>query len=513
MDWTDGYRSDIEYTADFFAEQSPARLNFACLLNGVHPVALDRPYTYFELGFGRGLTVNLLAAANPLGAFYATDFNPAHVAGAQELADQAGLTNITLFEHSFGDLAAGVAELPQFDFITMHGIYSWVSEENQRHIVAFLARYLKPGGIVYVSYNAMPGWSAALPLQRLLFDHAAQHPRRSDVQLPAAVGFVDQLRACGATYFTANPGLSAWLGGLAAGKTNYLVHEYLNQYWQPRYHADVAREFRAAKLDFVASATLEHSYPKLYLNAEQQALLADVLDPVARETIKDYITNRSFRKDVYVKGARALAPAQLIEMLGRVGLSLTCARRDVNLAMTLAVGQVNGAPGYFDPVLDAIADAPMTLGALLAMPALIGYDMAGLTQLAAMLVGSGQAALYFAGADGEQPSGARAMNRAITARASHGDELHALASPLLGSAILLSRHEQMVFAVLARDGVDSEVAAVAAKVWAVYAAAGQKVIVDGAPLVSDDENLVEVTRRVRVTLADKLPIWRRLRML
>lgn len=38
--------------------------------------------------------------------------------------------------------------LPQFDFITLHGIYTWVSRENRQHIVDFIARYLKPGGIV-----------------------------------------------------------------------------------------------------------------------------------------------------------------------------------------------------------------------------------------------------------------------------------------------------------------------------------------------------------------------------
>jgi hypothetical protein len=30
MDWTAGYASDIEYTAGFYREQSPAYLNFAC---------------------------------------------------------------------------------------------------------------------------------------------------------------------------------------------------------------------------------------------------------------------------------------------------------------------------------------------------------------------------------------------------------------------------------------------------------------------------------------------------
>ncbi|RYZ90024.1 MAG: methyltransferase, partial [Moraxellaceae bacterium] len=85
MDWTAGYVSDVEYTAGFYTEQAPGLLNFACILNGVEPVDTSKSFNYCELGFGRGLTVNVLAAANPQGRFYAADFNPAHVAGARQL--------------------------------------------------------------------------------------------------------------------------------------------------------------------------------------------------------------------------------------------------------------------------------------------------------------------------------------------------------------------------------------------------------------------------------------------
>ena len=165
MDWTAGYASDVEYTAGFYREQSPAYLNFVCVLNGFEPVALNKSFTYFELGFGRGLTANVMAAANPQGQFYAADFNPAHVAGARQLATSAHLENLILLENSFAELADGhVKGLPQFDFITLHGIYTWVTAENREHIVNFIARYLRPGGIIYLSYNAMPGWAATLPL-------------------------------------------------------------------------------------------------------------------------------------------------------------------------------------------------------------------------------------------------------------------------------------------------------------------------------------------------------------
>jgi len=70
MDWTAGYASDIEYTSGFYREQSPTWLNFVSLLNGIQPIDIAESFNYFELGFGRGLTAQILAAGHPQGQFY-----------------------------------------------------------------------------------------------------------------------------------------------------------------------------------------------------------------------------------------------------------------------------------------------------------------------------------------------------------------------------------------------------------------------------------------------------------
>jgi hypothetical protein len=47
----------------------------------------------------------------------------------------------------------------------LHGIWSWVSEDNRQIILDFIDRKLKPGGVLYLSYNTQPGWSAFMPLR------------------------------------------------------------------------------------------------------------------------------------------------------------------------------------------------------------------------------------------------------------------------------------------------------------------------------------------------------------
>ncbi|HEY5801096.1 MAG TPA: class I SAM-dependent methyltransferase [Burkholderiaceae bacterium] len=511
MDWTSGYPSDIEYTVGFYREQSPAFLNFVCLLNGYEPVALHKPFTYFELGFGRGLTANILAAANPHGQFYAADFNPAHVAGARHLADSAGLSNLTLLENSFEDVAQGKTDLPQFDFITLHGIYSWITEENRQHIVDFIARYLKPGGVAYISYNAQPGWSAVGPLQRLLYEHSAMQPGRSDDRLAAAAAYTQQMEAAGARYFEANPTLRSRLDMLKSGRSNYLVHEYLHKHWQPLFHVDVARELAAAKLDYIGSAELPMTYPALYLTPPQQELAAQIPDASMRETVKDYFLNTQFRRDVFVRGARRVNPARARDLLSQTGLALIVPRAEVKLSLRLGSAQIEGTPELYDPVLDALQQGPHTLAQLAALPALAGQSMQTLAQIAALLTASSQAMVYI-DTPGVALEPAQKMNAALAAQVQYGDEFQSLASPLLGNGLSEGMMARLCYLLLTQDG-KADARALAKRAYQIMQRQGRVLNKDGKPLASEADNVAELRGHMERVLETRLPLWRQLKMI
>ncbi len=514
MDWTAGYNSEVEYTAGFYREQSPVYLNFACVLQGYEPVPLDRPYTYFELGFGRGLTANLLAAANPQGTFYAADFNPAHVAGAQQLAKSAQLENVTLLENSFEELAEGrVTDLPQFDFITLHGIYTWVTAENRQHIVNFIGRYLKPGGLVYLSYNAMPGWAMSLPLQRLLVEHAELHPNRSDKQINEAAKFVEKLADMQAGYFTVNTGLKPRLDMLKSGSRNYLVHEYMHKHWQPLYFADVARDMADVKLDFVGSAELPFAFQNLYLNAERQELLNSITDRTVRETVQDYFLNTGFRKDIFVRGARSLSPVRQTELLATYSLALTAPHAQINLNMKLPIGEVNGKKDVYTPVIDAVAVAGKTLGDLHNNLKDGNRSYAGLVEVATLLSASHQAGLYALPAGAVDSAAAKRMNRVLAEHTRYGDDYQALCSPLLGNGIAATFVERILYLALTRHPNTTDVDVLVQEGWSIMKSQNRRMIKNGVALDSDAENISELTQLFCNLMEHKVPVWRQLQML
>src|SRR5690606_4507587 len=153
-------------------------------------------------------SVNIHAAANP-GRYIATDFNPGHAAHANGLAAVAE-SQAQLLDDSFEQMLAR-KDLPQFDSISLHGIWTWVSRDNHKIITEFARRHLKPGGIFYISYNCFPGWSPAYPLRQLfaLHDRYASTPHSAEARVSAAFNASDNLPRWLLLVIDSNSGASA----------------------------------------------------------------------------------------------------------------------------------------------------------------------------------------------------------------------------------------------------------------------------------------------------------------
>ncbi|HEX7981990.1 MAG TPA: class I SAM-dependent methyltransferase [Duganella sp.] len=513
MDWNQGYVAGIDYPTGFFREQSPAHLSFACVLNGVEPVPLDRPFTYMELGAGQGLTANVLAAANPQGRFYAVDFSPSHVVAARQLTEAAQLDNLTLLETSFAELAAGKVALPPMDFITMYGVYSWVDARNRQHIVDFIGRYLKPGGIVYLNYNAMPGWSPSLPLQRLILERTQTDRYASHNQLERGRQLVDGLVEAGATYFDGNPNLQFRLDSLRDDKAGYLAHEYMSDGWSPLYHADVARALAGAKMDYVGSGELSHAFPELYLKPEQLELLATIDDPVFRETLKDYICNTNFREDIYVRGARRMGTARREQWLRQTGLALTSLPDAVSLDLRLPIGTLEADERCYRPIVDALARRPHSLAELAEIPALFSVSLGDIARMAALLTASGQASTYFLCSAAMPDAPARRMNAALADAARHKDHYQVLASPLLGNGLQSGLVQRLMFGCLRAEPETVDIEACAHHLRGILQAQGQRLSKDGRTLESEREVMEELRFLSDAIVRRRAPVWRALNIL
>jgi SAM-dependent methyltransferase len=502
--WTEGYVSDIDYTHGYYAELSPHRLCLATLFQGVEarPPGGGR---YLELGFGQGLSLNIHAAANP-GRFWGTDFNPVHAANAQDLAAASG-AELTALEDSFEALAAR-ADLPAFDIIALHGIWSWISDANRRVIVDLAGKALKPGGLLYISYNVTPGWSPAMPLRHLL----AQHVERAGSgpitdRIDGALAFAQQVVDAGAGYFKANPAVVERLKKLKDQNRNYLAHEYFNADWHPMPFSAAAALLAEAKLTFAASAhTLDQVEP-INLGEDARKLLAGIPDPVLRETVRDYVVNAQFRRDVFVKGRRPLPGPEQARRLQAQAFTLLVPPEDRPKKAKGALGEADLQDAIYAPMVEALAadgGAPKTLGRLQAMCPDLGLGK--LAQAAQVLVGTGTIAPAHDDATAEAVRPAcRALNAELCRRAELSAEGSALASPVTGSGLPVNRFEQVFLRAAALKDADPP-----AYLWRRLKAQGQVIQKDGQPLQGDDANLAELRTRYEAFKTKRLPILERL---
>jgi len=506
-EWSDGYVADIEYTFGYYGELNPVRAAVPFFNVGLRPPAAK---TACELGYGQGVTVNIHAAASDT-RWYGTDFHPAHAGFAQSLTDAAG-SGAQLFEESFAEFC-GRPDLPDFDFVVLHGIYSWISDENQRAILDFLRRKLKAGGVLYISYNTQPGFAAIGPVQHLLTRYAATMAAPGQgilARVDGALEFVDRLMALNPGFSAAVPGLLDRLRQIKGQNRHYVAHEFFNEHWRPMPFADLARDLASAKLSFACPAHYLDHIDALNLTPEQRTFLAEIPDPVFRQSVRDFIVNQQFRRDYWVKGGRRLATHEQAAAIRQTRIMLAGRREEVTLKAQGTLGQRDMAPNVYEPLLDALADGqPRTIGEL--ENSLSGADLrlARLFEAAVVLIGKND---LVAVQDDEVQAAAKPhadrLNLALIEKARGSADLSFLASPVTGGGVAVGRFQQLFLLGLRKGQQTAD--ELGRFVWGIIDAQGQRVAKDNKALETPEENLAELSGQARDFLDKRLPGLQRL---
>lgn len=502
--WSDGYHTDIQYTAKSYAELAPGFLAFACLRQGVRPPDFGPGSTYLELGCGQGFGLNILAAANPAASFWGVDFHPAQIDNAIRQARAGGLSNVIFEDLSFEQLLAlPDGHLPRFDVITLHGVYSWVSAENRAIIVRIFDKLLKPGGMVYVSYNCMPGWAGLAPLQNLIAEHAARTSGSPQTRVVAALQAARQMAEAKAGYFEQIPFLKERIEEALRESPAYLVHEYLNQSSQPLFHAEVVRAFDDARLSYAASAGLADDLVHLAAPAAMQKQILETHDRTWRETLLDYASAKSFRRDIFVRGRNALTPFERDALLDGWSFALVTPPADVVTEFPVPIGRMTGHPAVYGPIIEALAAGAKTYAELRGLPALAGAREGAVLQAITILTGGRQIHPLAQTACDTKP--ALAFNRAIAARAAAGESWSYVAAPRLGAGVHVD-FADMVAMHRRFEGVD-DADACARSAWPGMLRSGRRLLKDGATLEDQASNQAELSARIEAFSREKLPLF------
>ena len=304
----------LPYPPYSFAATHPARLGGIGRIFSLE-AALPSKARVLELGCASGVNLFAMAQDYPEAQFVGVDNSSRQIDLANEIIESTGLSNVKFL---CKDIAALHGEdLGKFDYIIVHGIYSWVDKATQEAILSICSENLNPNGVVYVSYNCLPGWSMRGALRDMMLMHTGGIPDIGNkiLQARALIKFLAESSSDQTPY---GKYLQQELATLTKADSAYIAHEFLEENNTPLYFNDFLKAAAGKNL--------------LYLgDADPSTMIVDNLPEVAAKTLKelnlnllateqymDFLRNRTFRSTLLChaesKLDRAVDPARLSDL-------------------------------------------------------------------------------------------------------------------------------------------------------------------------------------------------------
>jgi SAM-dependent methyltransferase len=354
-----GYITDVPYVRNFIGTLAPALLDHVALISGFAPPDRENGFTYCDLGCGQGLTAAVLAGSHPVGVFHGVDFLPGHIDHARRFCAEAAISNATFHQADFR--SATKLGLPLFDYIVCHGVYAWVNAQVQEDIRRFIDAQLKPGGLVYISYNAMPGWTTELPFQRLARALGQTLPGDSTTRITAGIEVIRAMAAAKVPSLVDSFVLKSIEERPAGYSPFYLAHEYMNSEWRPLFVTEVRAELSELGLIPVGSATLMDNFDSFVLGAKAREMLSSIADDDVRELARDYYIDQRFRRDVFIRDGHKLEQAEQRRRLLDSTFSLKIPNSKIEFSKQTPAGLLNFDNETAHAIVAALSNGPRLL--------------------------------------------------------------------------------------------------------------------------------------------------------
>ncbi len=466
----------------FAKELAPSYIDHVCLAGGFAPPpgsllgeGLGAGFAWCELHCGSAVTATLLASCNPLGDFHAIDARPELLDKGRALAKDGAVRNITF--HEAGIEAALGKTLPAFDYIVLNGIYSWVPLQERGLVLAFLRKFLKPGGAVYASYNARPGWNRLDPFRRIFREATRGLKADPKQRLDVAREIYAKLLEARAPAIAATGVTPASLAEIDRIPIEVIAADYANDFAEPLYVTELFSDFAAIDCVFAGPSDMAESATTLSGHEPFKSILARLPQPAGRELAKDMLRDTRFRRDVFVRGGSRMTADNRDMVMNGLAFALELPSASVRYSMKLPFGEINFDNPHARALVAVLESGPRALGELVADAHARKVEaQAVVTNVHALLV-TGQIRPVYR-ASREAAEGAHALQAAIRVRAGTADGIGFLPSPF-GTAFVVPVPDQL-FIGMNKDLSADEMAEAAVEALGTKAPAMREIILTRA---------------------------------
>ena len=284
------------YAGDPYCQTHPSLLAAFGRLYGLSPTPPGNSRV-LEMGCGDGGNIIPMAYEFPTSGFIGIDLSPVQIGIGQKQVDLLELENIRLETRSILDMGASDGK---FDYIIVHGVYSWVPDRVKEKILEICRNNLAGQGIAYISYNVLPGWQFNKAMRDMMLyrtRHINDPKERTDAALDLVKTMLDatadkngihevQLRFFGKSLQGFHDALS------------YLLHDYMEADNDPFYFHEFAGALKNNGLQYICDAE-QTDFELDNLPADAAAKFEEVSENALEvEQYIDFMKNTRFRRSL-----------------------------------------------------------------------------------------------------------------------------------------------------------------------------------------------------------------------
>ena len=290
------------YVSKPFSSTNINNLQAKAKMYGLNPVPL-KGARVLELGASCGGNIVPQALYYPETTFTGIDLSGVQVKHGNDIINSIGLKNVTLLEKDILDIDESFGT---FDYIIVHGIWSWVPDVVKDKILSICNVNLSDNGIAYVSYNTYPGWKRLEQLRDIML-YSEKRAKDQDLlertlytksvlKMVADTMNIDDRSRTQSAYKINN------IHNVLNSNDYYVAHEYLEAFNDPVYVSDFIERARKQGCAYIGDEVLQRSFITWLADDVTNNIRTLSHDNyVDKEQFYDYVYDTQFRMSLLTK--------------------------------------------------------------------------------------------------------------------------------------------------------------------------------------------------------------------
>ena len=290
------------YVSKPFSSTNINNLQAKAKMYGLNPVPL-KGARVLELGASCGGNIVPQALYYPETTSTGIDLSGVQVKHGNDIINSIGLKNVTLLEKDILDIDESFGT---FDYIIVHGIWSWVPDVVKDKILSICNVNLSDNGIAYVSYNTYPGWKRLEQLRDIML-YSEKRAKDQDLlertlytksvlKMVADTMNIDDRSRAQSAYKINN------IHNVLNSNDYYVAHEYLEAFNDPVYVSDFIERARKQGCAYIGDEVLQRSFITwLADDVTNNIRILSHDNYVDKEQFYDYVYDTQFRMSLLTK--------------------------------------------------------------------------------------------------------------------------------------------------------------------------------------------------------------------